>query len=87
MFKYLQQLQNRNRDKKIIMPPSLLSVLQYFTHPNKTGGAHSLHVIWQAKKQTAAVSIGQIIVHLDRKISHKRWISETVYEEMFLSSY
>jgi len=56
MFKYFQQLQNRNRDKKILMPPSLLSVLQYFRHPNKTGAAHSLHAIWQAKKQTAAVS-------------------------------
>lgn len=66
MFKYLQQPQNRNRNKKIIMLPSLLSVLLYFRHPDKTCGAHSLHVIWQAKKQTAAVSMGEIILHLDR---------------------
>lgn len=66
MSKYLQQLQNRNRNKKIIMLPSLLSVLLYFKHPNKTGGVHSLHAIWQAKKQTAAFSIGQSILHLDR---------------------
>lgn len=87
MFKYLQQRQNRNRDKKIKMPPSLLSVLQYFSHPNKMSGAHSLHVIWQVKKQTGAVSTERNILHLDKTISHKRWISETVSEEMFLSSY
>lgn len=51
------------------------------------GSAHSLHSIWEAKKQTPAGSIGQIILHLDRMISHKRWISETVHDKMFLSSY
>lgn len=58
-----KRLQNNNA--------TLLLVLQHFRHPNRMGGAHSLHDSWQAKKHMIAGSIGQIALNLDRAISRE----------------